>query len=605
LQLLNTFAFLHNQNIRFDILKRSIINSTIESQQLEEDKKNQMQAKVAGAPYDWSAWWSDIKFAILTYILRNHSPPVLPNVGQPIPTRTLLSTANQLEVIRDGRRAKDFDSDRLRRALRQLTQFSLVIYNDKTDAYSVHPLVHKWARERPDMSVLEQGVWSEAAAVLLSSCILLPPLGNTVEEEQVRKYLLPHVEFVSKRQQEIEQRMRDKRMARMKPWPLFEGGFNREKTLMYAKFSLVYAHNGKLEEAERLQRTVRNVTLQFLGLEHASTRRITLALSGTLFVLDETDEAGKLRKEVLEACRTHMGDHHHETLTAKCALGEIRHSQGRHGESKVLLEQAVTGLTDLLGLDHPDTLNAIDYLGRTVCMFYTKESIMRARELHQQAVDGMRIVHGRHHLRTLEACENLCSTAIKSGDQAQLNEAKVMMEEVLEVRKEKYGKEHGFTLLSMVNLSSVRSGLDDLKGAEELLQSALEIGERDLGRDHQACLWGRYLLGKIWVKKKEWAKVEPYIVDVTHRQMRMLQGRGRYHPDRLGGLVDLVTVYHALGKAEDRDRVAYEALEGFKEINGSEHPVAKGLRADMEKWKLVEKNDTEKDGNEDMCRQGF
>ena len=488
-------------------------------------------------------------------------------------------------MVRDGRNAKEFDPDRLRRALRQLTQFSLVIHNDKTDAYSIHPLVHKWARERPDMSILEQGVWSEAAAVLLSSCILLPPLGNTTDEEQVRKYLLPHVEFVSKRQQEIEQRMRDIRMARMKPWPLFEGGFNKEKTLMYAKFSLIYAHNGQWEEAKRLQRTVRNVTLQFLGLEHASTRRITLALSGTLHALGETDDSAELRSEIHEACNAFLGEQHHETLTAKTMLGESRHTQGRHTESKDLLEEAATGLKKLFGIYHPDTLNAIDYLGRTLSIFYTKESISRARELHQQAVEGMRIVHGRHHLRTLEACENLCSTAVRSGDVGHLQEAKEMMEEVLKVRKEHLGKEHGFTLLSMVNLSSVRSGLGDLVGAEELLQSALEVGERDLGRDHQACLWGRYLLGKIWLKREEWAKAEPYIIDVTSRQMRMLQGRGRYHPDRLGGLVDLATVYNALGKTEDRDRVAHEALEGFEKINGSRHPVASGLREDMNAWR--------------------
>lgn len=488
-------------------------------------------------------------------------------------------------MIRDARRTKEFDPDRLRRALRQLTKFSLVIHNEKTDAYSVHPLVHKWARERPDMSTLEQAVWAEAAAVLLSSCVLLPPLGTTTEEEQIRQYLLPHVEFVSKCQQSIEQRMRDKRMGRMKPWPVFEGGFNREKALMYAKFSMVYAQNGRWEEAKRLQMTVREVTLQFLGLEHAATRRITFALSGTLYLLGETDHATQLRRDNHDACVTHMGDQHPETLNAKCSLGQLLHTQGRHSESKELLEAAVEGLIKIHGKHHTDTLDAIDYLGRTLFMFYTPESLQRARELHLQAIEGMKEVHGRHHLRTLEACENLCRTAVEIRNQEHLEAADAMMQEVWDVRKNKLGKEHGLTLLAMVNLSCVKSEMDELDEAEALIEAALEIGERDLGRDHQACLWARYLLGKIWAKQEQWSRVESHLEDVVLRQMKMLQGRGRYHPDRLGALTELATAYHALGKAEERDSAASEALEGFAKINGSKHPVALRLREKAEKWK--------------------
>jgi hypothetical protein len=221
-------------------------------------------------------------------------------------------------------------------------------------------------------------------------------------------------------------------------------------------------------------------------------------------------------------------------------------------------------------------------------IFYTEKSIQRGREFNQQAVEGMRIVHGRDHLRTQVACENLCMTAVRTGDPKHLEEAKVMMEEVLKVRKEKLGKEHGFTLVAIVNLSCVESALGNLYSAEKLLLSALDVGERGLGRDHQACLWGRYLLGKLWLKRGQHERVVPCMVDVTTRQSRMLQGRSEHHPDHLGGLVDLATAYHTLGKPEDRDRVALEALEaleGFEQINGSQHPIAKQVRTNMERWK--------------------
>ena len=98
--------------------------------------------------------------------------------------------------------------------------------------------------------------------MILSHCILLPPLGSTIEDEELRKDLLPHIDHVQDCQRSIEQRMRDIRMARMKPWPIFERGFDRDKAVMYAKYSTVYMQNGRWEEAKRLQLAVRNFTMK-------------------------------------------------------------------------------------------------------------------------------------------------------------------------------------------------------------------------------------------------------------------------------------------------------------------------------------------------------
>lgn len=309
----------------------------------------------------------------------------------------------------------------------------------KTDTATAFPI-----------GIAEQGVWSEAAAVLLSHTILLPPLGTTTEDEDLRKYLLPHVAHVRECQASIEQRMRDKRMARMKPWPVFEGGFNKEKALMYAKFSIVYAQHGKWEEARRLQLAVRDFTMQILGLHHSATRRITLALSVTLFHLGQSDDAAALQKEVLDACTTHLGSNHHETLAVKGTLGESRYLQGRVSDAKALLQEAVTGLTKLHGTNNEDTLNAIDGLGKAVLKLYTDEDMRQSQRLHRQAVEGMTILLGETHLRTLIAKENLCQAAVQIGNQAPLNEAHNVMIEILEIRREKLGKEHAYTLLAMV-----------------------------------------------------------------------------------------------------------------------------------------------------------
>ena len=80
LQLLNTFAFLHNQNIRFEILKRAVINSEAESTQQEKDKEKEAQARASTPPPDWSMWWKETMLAILSVLYKNRSPLVLPSV---------------------------------------------------------------------------------------------------------------------------------------------------------------------------------------------------------------------------------------------------------------------------------------------------------------------------------------------------------------------------------------------------------------------------------------------------------------------------------------------------------------------------------------------
>jgi hypothetical protein len=255
LQLLNIFAVLHNQDIRFDLLRRAVTNAQVEHMKLQGDQAKRTHSEVGGKVSGWLIWYKDALLVVLVLIFKNRGRPVLPSVSLTpfLNAGSVWDVSWWKKVIRDGRIAMEWDPDRLRRALRQLTQFSLVLYSEKNDRYFVHPLVHKRARERPEMSTAEQAVWSEAATSLLSHCILMPFIGNTTDEEEVRKQILPHVGHVRECQNPIEQRMRVKRMVRMKPWPVFENGLDEDKVLAYTKFSLVYAQNGRWEESKRLQ----------------------------------------------------------------------------------------------------------------------------------------------------------------------------------------------------------------------------------------------------------------------------------------------------------------------------------------------------------------
>ena len=89
-----------------------------------------------------------------------------------------------------------FSVHRLRTALTRLTQKSLVTARRKngTDVYSMHPLIHKWVRERPQMRIGETDLLCQAAVTMLDQCIPLPPLGREEPDVKFRRQLLPHLD---------------------------------------------------------------------------------------------------------------------------------------------------------------------------------------------------------------------------------------------------------------------------------------------------------------------------------------------------------------------------------------------------------------------------
>jgi len=80
LQLLDTFAFLHNRDIPFEILKSAVINFQIEKKYQQTERQKEKQKQGVGPKPDWATWFREGLFAILAFIYTNRSPPVLPYV---------------------------------------------------------------------------------------------------------------------------------------------------------------------------------------------------------------------------------------------------------------------------------------------------------------------------------------------------------------------------------------------------------------------------------------------------------------------------------------------------------------------------------------------
>ncbi|KAL4752595.1 hypothetical protein BDW72DRAFT_211557 [Aspergillus terricola var. indicus] len=510
IQLLKMFSF-YNKNIRFDILRRSVLNLSIEKDAREARGQEKYQQ-----PLTWYQRYRDLR----------RGPPALP--------LCLRETS-----------VDDFDESRVRYALRELTRI-----------YSIHPFVHRWARERPGMSTTEQAVWAHIAAVVLGRSILLPPLGESEDEELFRRDVLAHVDHVQACQEVIDQTIRENRTRRLYgliQWPGQGSRFDSERALRYAKFSIVLAQSGRWKDAKMLQLAVKDYTHRVLGLDHPSTRRITLALAKTYWNQGRGDAAAKLQQAVLQACITSLGPNAHETLMAKDLLGQTRWQEGRYTHARTLQQEAVDGLINLKAIDNEDTLTAMGNLGRTKAKFY--ENLDEAKSLLKRASDGMSKVLEPTHTKTLAVQEDLALLAVQMEEE--LPEPLKMVQRVLDIRREKLGKEHPYTLLALASLARITNALGQHTKAESILRSGLSIAERNLGDSHIGTLMGKVLLRTILINQSRFAGAESTLLDLA--ECYMLQRR-----------------------FDESIQYCDEAIEGLQKISMSQHPLERKLRAQEE-----------------------
>ena len=339
-----------------------------------------------------------------------------------------------------------FDEDRLIDALEQLNQVSLISYHQDLKSYSMHPLVHTWIRERPQMSTGDQALWCQAAITVLTRSILLPPLDSMPSAESLRQHLLPHVRHLEGSRNKIYDRIHQNRSTRRKLVPVSAPRLGEQRIWEMAKFSWVYFQNGLFDDAERLQVEVQQFVCKNLGIDHSLGRLTTLALANTYWHQMRTDRAAQLQEAVLNAQDSSLQPNNHQRLKDMDTLGASRCFQARFHEARELHEKALEGLTELIGAEHEDTLAAVDNLGRVMWRYMEYD---KARDLHKRAVDGLTKCKniGPHHERTLFAKECLAMSYLDilgnlvCPTEGRPHIALELMNEVHDERTKKLGKE--------------------------------------------------------------------------------------------------------------------------------------------------------------------
>lgn len=592
-ELLKMLSFLHHENITFDILSKAAAyppKVEAESRNRHDFEQAAKMAKkgrsMVAKQQPWRQRMRNRLIQAVAWYEERTVSPVLPVV--------LRHNPGALDIL------KEFSKDRLRLALTRLTQKSLITERSKKGikAYSMHPLIHQWVRERPQMSIAERGLWCQAAITTLNQCIDLPPMGE--RDADFRRQLVPHLDAATKFQEEIDESLvKNQKMRSFSTFLLLRNPtIGRAKAQQFARFSRVYVESARFQDAATLQEKVRDYVIEVLGTEDERTVLITLALSATYWSMTRINDAALLQNQALNTCIHVLGEEHHRTLKVMDHLGKTECFRGRFKEARKLHEDALAGMEKLLPSDHEDIFYVLDNLGIVWHRYFQYE---KSVGFHSKALEGLTKALGTDHDETLKVKENLAIAYLEmsldygveirlSKDETtadSLRKAYELESEVLETRRKKMGKENNWTLWARFNFARIKASLGWLEEAEADMWAALESGINNLCETHFAILNGKSHLARVIVAQKRYDEAEIMFEDLTEKSKfdSGLRSEGE-SPDHLLAVWYYSGCCHLNGNPQKAIELLEGIFAGLTRIGAEKHPFWQRVIKKLEELRL-------------------
>ncbi|KAL9606787.1 MAG: hypothetical protein Q9179_000077 [Wetmoreana sp. 5 TL-2023] len=243
----------------------------------------------------------------------------------------------------------------LRAAMSILRSFSL-IYRDKNDLISVHPLVHSWARDQMSASDKDT-TWRQTTAMIALSI----PWTFEIADYRFRQSIMPHIDACLSFREEGVFSLQS---------------IGEECYRMASNFALVYSEVGRWQDALQLTERVVEVYQRSLGEEHPDTLSSMNNLANRYSEAGRRQEALQLTERVVEVRKRGLDEEHPDTLSSIHNLALFYSEAGRRQEALQLMERVVEARKRSLGEEHPDTVASIHIL-----VNFKKKNIRKLRVL--------------------------------------------------------------------------------------------------------------------------------------------------------------------------------------------------------------------------------
>ncbi|KAJ7312647.1 hypothetical protein DFH08DRAFT_822090 [Mycena albidolilacea] len=295
--------------------------------------------------------------------------------------------------------AGKWDSLQFAFTMNEVKSYSLISFDEETNLFSVHPLVHVWCQEKTS---------SPEKCMLTTGTHLALPFryyyGLLFHEAGKYKHAVRMLETVLEEYKQIL-------------------GDNHPDTISaMSDLGLTCWQLGDYQNAKDLGVTVLEKRKHILDEDHPDTITAMGNLGGTYHHLGDYQDAKGLEVFVLEKRKQILGEDHPGTILTMGNLGNTYWHLGDYQNAKDLQVIVLEKRKQILGEDHPDTIWAIGNLATT---YWHLKEYRKAEELEVIVLKRKQIL-GDTHPDTLPARHNLYSNL---GDHQKAQELENSVEE--------------------------------------------------------------------------------------------------------------------------------------------------------------------------------
>jgi serine/threonine protein kinase/tetratricopeptide (TPR) repeat protein len=292
----------------------------------------------------------------------------------------------------------------------------------------------------------------------------------------------------------------------------------------------------------------------------AAVRR---TIAGTYHGLGVFDRSERHWRAVAELEQRRSGPDSALAWTALARAGHALDHLGRHAEALDALSRARDALARLRGPDHPETLDAMDYLAAA------NQDAGRLREaisLHEQVSRLREARLGPDHPDTLIARHNLAGAYDGAGRPA---EALTLFEAVAERMKTKLGLDHPHTLTAINSLSQAYLSAGRFSEALPLSEDVLRLQKARLGDDHPCTIAAMSNLAAAYRLAGRLSEALP----LFEQSLAIMKAKhGPDHPTTLILMRNLSVIYREAGRSDEALALSREVLGLMKAKHGADHP---------------------------------
>lgn len=358
----------------------------------------------------------------------------------------------------------------------------------------------------------------------------------------------------------------------------------------WARYALIWPHLGasevwncETEEARQLLidrvrylwkrgdyeaalRAARRLEVQWLDKKGENDEQLLFLRSQIANVLrsqGKFQEAFDLDTEVLARQRELLGEDHPSTLqTANGKGGDLR-GLGRFREALDLDEQIYRSNSELLGPDEPSTLSSANNLAVDLRLVGDP---YRARELDTETLNYRQVVLGPDHPYTLHSASMLARDMREAGDyQASVE----LLEQTYERYLQVLGESFTGTMRTGKSLAVSLRKIGELDRAYELTKDLDERYSRTYGEHYPDSLACRLNLAADLSAREEKAAA----FDTAAQVLRVYQGTlGSRHPYTLVAENNMSTYLRGIGSHREALGMVDETLDVMRQQLGDDHP---------------------------------